>query len=286
MTKHLLILAGGASSRMKASTAVEGLSSAEIEAANQVSKALIEFGPDKRPILDFLLRSAEKAGFTHIILIVGTPYDRFQFYYGNQTSGNRYGKLSISYAIQHIPEGRAKPFGTADAVLQAMEQYPYLKEVSFCVCNCDNLYSPAALRALVTTSAKNAFIAYDREGLLHSEDRIARFALAVLDQENNLEGIIEKPESHEIEAYRDSEGKLRVSMNIFKFHGPEMYPYLRDCPPHPNRDEKELPTAILLFCEDHPFHFNGIPFHEHVPDLTSKEDIPIMKQYIKTHFGD
>ena len=63
MHDNLIILAGGASSRMKKSMASATLSEAEIKSANSVSKALIGIGKDNRPILDYLLFNAEKAGF-------------------------------------------------------------------------------------------------------------------------------------------------------------------------------------------------------------------------------
>ncbi len=280
MSTHLIILAGGASSRMKQSMNVEGLSEAEIKAANTQSKALMVYGEDERPILDFLLRNAEKAGYKKVYLVVGEAYDDFKKLYG-QEAVNSFGRMQLHYAIQYVPEGRKKPFGTADAVRQALEQYPHLQQEAFTVCNCDNLYSVNALKALIETSCDNAFMAYDRDGLQFSTERIMRFALAMLNSNNHLVNIIEKPSESEQETYRDAQGILRVSMNIFKFHGPSMASYLMDCPPHPIRNEKELPTAILNYCREHPGNFLGIPIKEHVPDLTSKEDIKTFKEYLR-----
>ena len=284
MTNKLIILAGGASSRMKKSTAVEGLSEEEIRKANVESKALIEFGEDKRPVLDYLLMNAEQAGFKHIYLVVGERSESFQSYYGSKRSGNQFRTLYVSYATQYIPDGRIKPFGTADAVTQTLEQYPELQKETFCVCNCDNLYSVEALKAMAESNVPNSFIAYDRDGLNFPKERIARFAVALLDKDNNLIDIVEKPASEAIETYRDSKGKLRVSMNIFSFSGSDLFPYLKNCEPHPVRNEKELPTVILNFCKDYRGRFKGIPMNEHVPDLTSKEDILVVKEYIAKHF--
>ncbi|MBL4664116.1 MAG: NTP transferase domain-containing protein [Flavobacteriaceae bacterium] len=286
MHNCLLILAGGDSSRMKKSISVDELSSEEIKQANTQSKALISHGSNNRPILDFLLLNAEKAGYKNIILIVGEQHDAFKMYYGKETANNTFNGLKISYAIQHIPEERKKPFGTADAVTQALEQYPHLQKESFTVCNCDNLYSVKALQEMATTIAQNAFISYDRDDLEFSMQRISRFALVLLDSENHVIDIIEKPSEENLESYRDALGKFRVSMNIFKLDGAQLFPYLKYCPPHPVRNEKELPTAILNFCKEHPSNFKGIPFYEHVPDLTSKEDIRIFKNFLHTHFKE
>lgn len=286
MHSSLLILAGGASSRMKTSISVAGLSSEEINRANTQSKALISYGKENRPILDFLLLNAKKAGYKNVYLIIGEQKEAFQKYYGKKSANNEFDGLLISYATQYIPKNRKKPFGTADAVTQALEQYPHLQKETFTVCNCDNLYSVKALREMATTTAQNAFISYDRDGLEFPMERISRFALVLLDAENYVLDIIEKPSEEHLENYRDAEGKFRVSMNIFKLDGAQLFPYLKNCPPHSIRNEKELPTALLNFCNDHPKNFKGIPWYEHVPDLTSKEDILVFKNFINAHFKE
>ena len=285
MHKNLLILAGGASSRMKKSVATENLSAAEIKRANSRSKALLGFGKKDRPMLDFLLLNAEKAGYKNIVIIISEDGGMFKEFYGNKDKNNTFKSLSISYATQYIPMDREKPFGTADAVSQAIEQYPELQNGAFTVCNSDNLYSVEALTALRKTKASNAFISYDRNGLNFPMEKIERFALVLLDSNQNLIDIIEKPSKENVNRYKDSFGKFRVSMNIFKFTGNEIFPFLKNCPINPIRNEKELPTAILNMCKSYSFNMNGIPFNEHVPDLTSKEDIAIMKVYLKNNYS-
>ena len=279
-----MILAGGASSRMKKSIASENLSKEELKNANTKSKALLGFGKDNRPILDFLLLNAEKAGYKNVIIIISEKGELFKEYYGNKLKNNSFNGLSISYATQYIPKDRIKPFGTADALFQALEQHPNLQNEAFTVCNSDNLYSVEALKTLLTCKDPNAFINYDRDGLLFPMEKIARFALTLVNEKSHLEAIIEKPSKDNVDDYKDAEGKFRVSMNVFKFTGNEIYPFLKNCPIDPIRNEKELPTAILHMISDSPAYMKGIPFKEHVPDLTSKEDIAIMKDYIEKHF--
>jgi glucose-1-phosphate adenylyltransferase len=271
---------------MKNSSATANLSEVEIQEANSQSKALIGVGNDSRPILDYLLINAEKAGYKNVYLVIGENGDSFMKYYGNKKENNHFRTMQLFYATQYIPKGRTKPFGTSDALLQALEQYPKLQKQTFTVCNSDNLYSVAALKSLRINTDSNAFISYDRDGLEFSMVRISRFALAVLDTENYLIDIIEKPSVEETTKYKDEKGKLRVSMNIFKLNGNDIYPYLENCPVNPDREEKELPTAILNLCKTLPKALKGIPFNEHVPDLTSKEDIEILKKYIEDHFSE
>lgn len=286
MNENLIILAGGASSRMKKSMASSTLSEEEIKNANTNSKALLTFGKNNRPILDFLLLNAEKSGYTNIIIIISEDGGAFKDFYGKDTRNNKHNSLCISYATQYVPKDRIKPFGTADAVLQAMEQYPNLQKDAFTVCNSDNLYSVKALQSLAQTSAANAFISYDREGLRFPMEKIERFALTLLDANSHIIDIIEKPESNMVSDYTDASGKLRVSMNIFKFTGEQIFSFLKNCPVNPIRNEKELPTAILNMCKEGTSYMKGIPFNEHVPDLTSKEDIAIMKTYLEKHYPE
>lgn len=286
MAKNLVILAGGTSSRMKKSMASENLSEVELKNANSRSKALLGFGKNNRPILDFLLLNAEKAGYKNIFLIISEKGKLFKEYYGKKMTNNSFKGLTVSYAIQYIPKDRIKPFGTADALFQALEQYPILQKESFTVCNSDNLYSVKALSALLSCNDTNAFINYDRDGLLFPIEKIERFALTLVNTQDYLTTIIEKPSKEKVELYKDKEGKFRVSMNIFKFTGNEIYPFLKNCPVDSIRNEKELPTAILNMINNSSSYIRGIPFKEHVPDLTSKEDIVIMKSYLETHYKE
>ncbi|WP_298513104.1 sugar phosphate nucleotidyltransferase [uncultured Kordia sp.] len=284
MHTNLIILAGGASSRMKKQTTGSNLSEQEIAEANQRSKSLISLTPDGRPILDYLLYNAKLAGYKNIYIVVGKQSELFKKFYGNKEKDNDFHGLNISFATQHIPKERIKPLGTADAVYQAVIQYPELNTDYYTVCNSDNLYSSKAFLALRKTTSDHAFIGYNRDALEFSMERIARFALAKLNTKNQLADIIEKPDLAEVDNYKDVSGVLRVSMNIFKFKGTIFLKHLKNCPIHPIRNEKELPNALLNMVKEHPNTVLGIPFSEHVPDLTAKEDISIVKNYLAKHY--
>tara|TARA_R110002050_G_scaffold24414_4_gene65299 strand:+ start:41 stop:937 length:897 start_codon:yes stop_codon:yes gene_type:complete len=284
MHNNLIILAGGASSRMKKETHASNLTEAEIAQANERSKGLIGVGPNGRPLLDYLLYNAKEAGYKNIYIIISEKGGLFQEFYGDKKKNNDFHGLSISFATQFIPKNRVKPFGTADALFQTVEQYPELNKAFYSVCNSDNLYSYKALFALRTTKSPNAFISYDRDAMEFPAERISRFAVAKLDNNNYLLDIIEKPSEEEVNKSKDAEGKIRVSMNAFKFNGNVLYSYLKNCPVHPERDEKELPTVLLNMINDYPTTALGIPFSEHVPDLTAKEDIAEVKAYLRRNY--
>jgi NDP-sugar pyrophosphorylase family protein len=286
MHDNLIILAGGASSRMKKQADVTNLTQEEMAQANERSKGLIGVGTGGRPLLDYLLLNAKQAGYKNIYLVIGLDGDLFKEFYGSKDKNNAFHGLNISFAIQYVPDGRTKPFGTADALFQAVEQYPELNSQDYAVCNSDNLYSVAALKALRKTESPNAFISYNRDAMEFSLERISRFAIAKLDSNNHLLEILEKPNLANLESYKDAEGKLRVSMNAFKFNGKIIYPFLKNCPVNPERDEKELPTVLLNATRENPNTTLGIPFSEHVPDLTAKEDIAEVKAYLKKQYAE
>ena len=286
---NLVILAGGASSRMKKQSIEDSsLSEKEKAQANQRSKSLISIDDSGRPLMDYLLYNAKKAGYQNIYIITGKKNSLFKSFYGEQDSNNDFHGLTINFAVQEIPKNRVKPFGTADALYQAMEQYPILQTNSFTVCNSDNLYSIKALELLLpNTDSQNALISYDRDALLFSSERISSFALMLFDKELNLKDIIEKPDRNLTESFKGDDGKLRVSMNIFKFNGSLFFEYLKKCEVHPTRNEKELPSALMAMLKEHPISVKGISLSEHVPDLTSKEDIAILKEWVKDiNLGD
>jgi NDP-sugar pyrophosphorylase family protein len=281
MTKILIILAAGASSRMKRPSE-SSLSESELKDANTGSKALIRL--NDRPLLDYILYNAKIAGFEKIILVTGAENSMFRKYYGEDDRDNEFHGMRISYAIQHIPSNRTKPFGTADALQQTLDQHPQLLKTSFVVCNGDNLYSHIALQKVSENNSENAFIDYDRDALKFSSERIAQFAITNSDPEGFLQDIVEKPKRSALGSLTDVNKKVRVSMNLWKLNGAMIYPYLENCVINPERDEKELPSAIRSMVKEHPRCMKAIPLSEHVPDLTGKDDIAILNDYLSTYY--
>ena len=274
MTKTIVVLAAGMSSRMKKSADSE-IDNKKADEANKKSKSLITFG--NKPFIYFLLKNISNAGFETVIMVVGNDHDDFksQIDLLDITS-----KLEIKYATQKIPKDRVKPFGTADAVFQTMEQIPELQNESFCVCNSDNLYSSSSFKLIKENSFENAVLAYDRDSLEFPKERVSSFSILMMDKDFNLVNFIEKPTPEQVSENLDENGKIRVSMNIFKFNGNHAFDFIKNCPINPIRIEKELPSAIVNMISDNSFYMKGIPIAEHVPDLTSKADINIIQKLI------
>gem|GEM_PF-4659932 len=84
----LLIMAGGASSRMKKSLENSSLSSDQKEVAQRVHKSLIPLGKTQKPLLFHLISNAVAAGYTDVYLITSPENEAFQQWVGNARSNN------------------------------------------------------------------------------------------------------------------------------------------------------------------------------------------------------
>lgn len=277
MTNTIVVLAAGMSSRMKKSVDLK-IDIKKADEANNKSKSLITF--NNKPFIYFLLKNILDAGFENVIMVVGKDFDDFKKQIDILQLSS---KLNVKYAVQKIPIDRVKPFGTADAVYQTMEQIDELQTTSFCVCNSDNLYSTSSLKLIRENNYENAVLAYDRDSLDFPKEKVSSFSILMMDQDFNLVNFIEKPTPEQVAKNLDENGKIRVSMNIFKFNGEQAFDFIKNCPINPIRIEKELPSAIVNMISNESLSMRGIPIAEHVPDLTSKADILTIQKLIDSN---
>ena len=282
----LLIMAGGMSSRMKKVEGSEALGSDLIQQANTLPKGMIGVGKDGRPFMDYLIYNAYKAGYDEV-LVLKNPKDHVtKPYYDKLILEGKAWGMKFLYATQTIATDREKPAGTADAIQQALEQTPAWKGDRFTVCNSDNLYSVNVLKLLSENLVQNAVVSYESIALGVEPERVKSFAVIKADADNYLVEIIEKPNDAQIEAARDSNGKIGVNMNVFHFNYDDILEYVRKEPFNPIRNERELPTAVMKMASENPRKVMTIAVEENVPDLTSKGDIGIVQQYLVDTFGD
>ena len=272
--KNVIIMAGGASSRMKRSLSQSQLSEDEKNLAEKVHKSLIPLGKSKKPLLFYLVSNAVAAGIKKIYLVTSPENVAFKRWLETWQKNNSFKGIKIQIAIQYLKKGYEKPLGTADAIEQTVDQYPELLNTTFIVCNGDNLYSKEAFQQLIKPrSAPHALISYARSGLKFDDERIKKFAVMDINDLGYLNRIIEKPNAETVERCRDASGEIRVSMNMFSFFGQKLYPYLKNCIIHPIRKEKELPEAIRLMNEVDSNQIICYSRKENILDLTSAEDI-------------
>lgn len=295
----LIILAAGASSRMKKS--LEALNSQSssaqlIEEKNKdglphslTHKGLIVLDQHGQTALDLLIDQAIQAGISRVIMVIQPPGDAFIKHFKIKSSkkgavesntSSDYKNIKIEFAFQKIPKGRVKPMGTADALQQCMEQFPELHHQEFIVCNADNLYSSAAFRALMNSTSENALIGYDRDGLDFPLEKIRSFALLTTDSQSLMTDLIEKPDEETVQKLMSQGQQSNVSMNLWRFKGSDLWNALLTCPVHPERQEKELPTAVRRMISQSQIKVLVIARREHVPDLTQASDIEAVRLFL------
>jgi len=286
--KRVVILAGGISSRMKLPTdsSAPQVDPSLLKQAEERTKGMIGVGAGGRPFLDYLLFNIKHAGADDVVIVIGEHDDVLRRYYGLLDRDNVFHGLRISYAIQKIPPGRRKPLGTVDALLQALLVRTDWQGGDFIVCNSDNLYSVKAFRLLLECEVPNSLIDYDRSGLEFDEQRITQFGITRKDAFGYVLEILEKPPLERLNELRGNDGSLRVSMNIFRLNYDMVLMFLKECPEHPVRQEKELVAAVTNMVKTHPRSLKALPLREHVPDLTYKEDIRRVQDYLTKHFAE
>ncbi len=267
---NLIIMAAGASSRMKKSLKKEMVDSNVFEIANNSHKSLIPLGKKGRPLVYYLIKNAIDANYSNIYIITGVDNDDFKEFIISQSFNN----INIQFVKQYIPKGREKPLGTSDAVVQALDQFPELKKSIFTVCNGDNLYSVNTLNSLKEKrNHPHALISYSWSAFNYEKERISKFAVISMDSKNNLKDIVEKPDMDIVDNYKDESGEIGLSMNIFSFTGSMIYSYVKNCPINEKRNEKELPEAVRILIRENPNSMFCYKVSEHLPDLTNSSDI-------------
>jgi dTDP-glucose pyrophosphorylase len=228
-------------------------------AADAGIKAMIPVG---RPFLDYVLSGLADAGYRRVCLVVAPEHGVLRDYYTRQCPPRR---LSLDFAVQ--PE----PRGTADAVAAAET---FAGNDHFLVINSDNYYPVDVLRALREQEG-SAVALFDWQGLLEgniAEDRLRRFAVAVVDERGRLRTILEKPDEAQLAALPRP---LLLSMNCWRF-GPSIFRACRAIEPSP-RGELEIPSAVeyVINVVREPFH--ALTVHAAVLDMTSRGDIASVK---------
>lgn len=192
------------------------------------------FGPNGETIIDYSIYDAIKAGFGKVSFIIR---EEFAEPFKNIFEPKLAGRIETDYVFQTFdlePFGinekieRAKPWGTAHAVLAARNQV----NEPFCVINADDYYGYDAFKKMadfLTTEVaddKYAIIGYQIDKTLSDYGTVSRGVCAV-DDNGNMTEVTERTEVFFKEdgsvAYKDTTGEhplandTRVSMNFWGF---------------------------------------------------------------------
>ena len=219
-------------------------------------KAMIPIG---RPFLDYVLSSLADAGYQQVCMVVAPNHDLVRRYYREEV---RLERVSIDFAVQEEPKG------TADAVSAAAG---FAAEDPFLVINADDYYPLEALRRLREVGGP-ATALFERESMIAdsniAEDRIAAFAVGLMNGDGWLRTILEKPSHQQLASIPTPHW---LSMNCWRF-GPQIFEACRNIEPS-KRGELELPDAVQYAIDELEVRFEVVPVRAPVLDMTSRQDV-------------
>ena len=115
-------------------------------------KQLAAVGPDGEAFLDYAIAEAVEAGASKVVLVVRAEIEfAVRSHVEARHGASQRTGIEFAYVRQdeHGPP-RAKPWGTAHAVLVAADDVPG----PFVVCNADDYYGPTALSALAAAAGE------------------------------------------------------------------------------------------------------------------------------------
>ncbi len=260
-------------------------------------------GPSGEAILDYSVFDAVRAGFGKVVFVIRRDFEA-EF---KEKVGSKYeGLVPVDYCYQDIsdlpapyivPEGRAKPWGTAHATRAART---VVKE-PFAVINADDFYGRDAFAKLAAFLADAkplsfAMVGYKLELTLSENGSVARGICAV-DGEGLLMGVTEMTKlvkAGDVAENREDEANpvkvpldARVSMNLWGFT-PELFDELEHRFPAwlAENGAKEKSEWYIPFVVDELIHEGKatcrvLPTDSNWFGVTYREDKPFVMGEIK-----
>jgi len=284
MKPTLLILAAGMASRYGSMKQIDG------------------FGPHGETIIDYSIYDAIKAGFGKVSFIIREEFaEPFKAIFEPKLKG----RIETDYVYQSYdlkPFGidktieRAKPWGTAHAVLAARNQV----HEPFCVINADDYYGYDAFEKMakfLTTEVADdhySLVGYQIGKTLSEYGSVSR-GVCVVNKEGNMTAINERTqvyfkgdgivyEENGVETELSEE--TRVSMNFWGFtpavfkQSEEMFKKFVDANEHNPKAEFFIPLVADQLIKNGIADFKVIPTASKWFGVTYKEDKPIVQKSI------
>jgi dTDP-glucose pyrophosphorylase len=284
MKPTLLILAAGMASRYGSMKQVDG------------------FGPNGETIIDYSIYDAIKAGFGKVSFIIREEFaEPFKAIFEPKLKG----RIETDYVYQSFdlePFGiteqieRAKPWGTAHAVLAARNQV----NEPFCVINADDFYGYDAYEKMAkfltteVTDDKYAIIGYQVDRTLSDHGTVSRGVCKV--ENGNMVAINERLKVYFKEdgsvAYEDNgeefplDPETRVSMNFWGFtpavfkQSEELFKEFVEANKTNPKSEFFIPLVADELIKNGTATFKVIPTSTKWFGVTYKEDKPIVQKSI------
>jgi hypothetical protein len=284
MKPTLVILAAGMASRYGSMKQTEG------------------FGPSGETIMDYSIYDAIQSGFQKVVFIIRKDFAaHFEPVFNQKLAG----KAEVEYVYQEltsftndisIPADRAKPWGTAHAMLCAA---PAIND-PFVVINADDFYGRDAFEKAVNflknrcTASEYAIVGYELVKTLSSNGTVSR-GVCEVDVQGKLLSVTERTKvlmSETGMVYEDDgtpqpiPAHARASMNFWCFH-PSVIPVCETLFTQFLAERSQEPKSEFFITNigDHVIKA-GIASIEVIPTpaqwfgVTYKEDAPVVKANI------
>lgn len=269
-------------------------------------KQIDAFGPNGETIIDYSIYDAIRAGFGKVTFIIKKEFeDNFRSIYDPKLEG----KIETDYVFQDFDltkygidreVERAKPWGTAHAVLSAKDS---VKE-PFCVINADDFYGYDSFKKMAdflineATDSKFALMGFQIDKTLSEHGSVSR-GVCKVDSQGNMTEIVERTKVYfkEIDGEKkivfeegDKETVLpsgsRVSMNFWGFT-PAVFDIsielFKDFVENNHTNPKSeffIPLVADYLIQNDKATFKVIPTAEKWFGVTYKEDKPIVQENI------
>ena len=260
-------------------------------------------------IMDFSIFDAKRAGFEKVVFIIKKE-DEADF---KEAVGNRMEKImDVAYAYQdlhnlpegfEVPEGRVKPWGTAHAVLSAIDEV----DGPFAVINADDYYGKHAFEAIYNYLSEHedddkyryAMVGYLLKNTVTDNGHVAR-GICTTNEEGELVNITERTRIEKRDgkiAFTENDGETwenlpedtLVSMNMWGFTRSILDELKAEFPQflkkglteNPMKCEYFLPAVVSNLLEADRATAAVLPSADKWYGVTYKEDKPVVVEAIR-----
>ena len=268
-------------------------------------KQLDPVGPHGQLIIDYSIYDARRAGFDTVVFVIKREHEaEFRAAIGDRLGG----AMTVKYAFQaledlpegeRVPEGRVKPWGTAQAVLAAR----HVVDGPFAVVNADDYYGPEGFRAVYdyltahpdgAAGYEYAMVGYRLENTVTEHGSVSR-GVCREDEDGYLERVTERTRiEKDGTAIRYTEdggatwtvlpGDTVVSMNLWGFTRSYLeeawarFPAFLDnaAKTNPLKGEYFLPAVVSQLLEEQKARVRLLSSADKWYGVTYKEDKPVV----------
>ncbi len=254
-------------------------------------------------IIDYSIYDARRAGFETVVFVIKHEIeDTFK-----EAIGNRLSKvIDVKYAYQAlddlpagyaVPEGRAKPWGTAQAALAARN----IVDGPFVIINSDDYYGPDGFKAIYDYLVEHpdddkyeyAMVGYEVRNTVTEHGSVAR-GVCTEDADHYLQEVVERTQiekdgdaarfTEDGETWTPLAGDTIVSMNLWGFtrsfldEAGKRFPAFLDktLKENPLKGEYYLPTVVSQLISEGKARVKVLRSKDKWYGVTYREDKPVV----------